>query len=270
MGSVRTRHYRWARKKVSRNRKAGYWNGDEAAHATDQWVPQNNLRPKGFRCDILCPLQFSPDSLDAKVHACDGSGDYGFGVGNQPDNVIPPVQAKPRPALLEFSSLAELYQHYERLFLGGNEKSHTFTTACGHTTRIFDHNFFHMVKLKDPARPGQTLLMAIEKENILATTEGFGKYTHEKQRAIYLASALECFLQPDEVWEDPTLNSATWIYIREYDTDPYVFTVLLVGGPADGVAPVTSFPCLWRQIKKWRRGKRIWPQNTTATLEGGG
>lgn len=176
-----------------------------------------------------------------------------------------------RPDLIDFSSVAELYRHYERLFLHGNDKSHTFPLGCDHVAKVFDHNFFHMVKLKDPEKlADEKLLMSVEKEIILATTDGFGKYTYDRQRAIYLASARDCFLNPNEVWKDQDLETADWIYIKEYDTRPYRFTVLLTAGPKKGVAPVTSFPVRAGQIKKWRRGTKVWPQNSTATCEGGG
>ena len=57
--------------------------------------------------------------------------------------------------------------------------------------------------------------MANEKTIILATNDGFGAYSHDRQRAIYLESAMACLANPDEVWEDPTLNTAKWIYIKE-------------------------------------------------------
>lgn len=181
---------------------------------------------------------------------------------------IPKVKRRSRPAFLELSSLAELYRHYERLFLGGNEKSHTFVTACGHRATVFDHHFFHIVKLDDPKKP-KPLLMANEKSTIVATTSGFGPYTYDKQRAIYLASAIACLVYPDEVWEDTSLKTAKWIYIKEFDASPYAFTIFLVGERAGGPVPVTSFAATTADARRWRRGIRIYPRNTTATREGG-
>ena len=72
-----------------------------------------------------------------------------------------------RPELLKFSSLSELYRHFETLFLSGNSSSYECVSACGHTMKVFDHHFFHMVKLGHPDKP-KLLLMANEKDTILA------------------------------------------------------------------------------------------------------
>ncbi|MGH9804590.1 MAG: PBECR2 nuclease fold domain-containing protein [Candidatus Acidiferrales bacterium] len=173
-----------------------------------------------------------------------------------------------RPELLEFHSLSELYSHFEILFLNGNPTSFEFVSACGHAIKVFDHHFFHMVKLEHPDKP-RRLLMANEKEAILATTSGFGPYRYDRQRAIYLASAALCLAQPDEVWEDPSLDTAKWIYLKQFDASPYAFTIFLLGERDGGVGPVTSFPGKKRDARKWRRGVRVYLKNTTATPKGG-
>lgn len=89
-----------------------------------------------------------------------------------------------RPALLQFAGVRELYPHFERIFLANGVPSEIRST-CRHTLMVFDHHFFHMVKLRDTAKP-RPLLMSNEKDIILSTTEGFGPYAYEKQRAIYL------------------------------------------------------------------------------------
>lgn len=169
-----------------------------------------------------------------------------------------------RPDLLEFSSISELYRYFERFFLNGNPSSYEFVSVCGHAVTIFDHHFFHVVKLDHPQK-SKPLLMANEKAEILATTSGFGEYTYDRQRAIYLASAADCFVYPDEVWEDSSLNIAKWVYIKQFDTHPYAFTILLAGERVGGVVPVTSFPAKNRDARKWRRGIQIYPKNTPAT-----
>lgn len=168
-----------------------------------------------------------------------------------------------RPDLLVFSSVRELYGHFERLFLAGDRVSHQFTSVCGHRVTVFDHNFFHMVKLRNPGRSG-IMLMSQEKETILSIFDGFGPYEYDRQRAIYLASAAECLLSADEVWEDQALKTARWMYIKEFDAFPYAFTILLVGQRPGGAVPVTSFPAKKRDTRKWRRGKQIYPTNTNA------
>jgi len=173
-----------------------------------------------------------------------------------------------RPELLDFSALSDLYRHFERLFLNGHASSYELVSACGQTIKVFDHHFFHMVKLDHPNLP-KPLLMANEKGTITATTSGFGAYTYDKQRAIYLASAIVCLVHPDEVWEDPSLRTAKWIYIKEFDAKPYAFTIFLVGERHGGAVPVTSFPAKIRDARKWRRGTCIYPINTSATRLGG-
>jgi hypothetical protein len=162
-----------------------------------------------------------------------------------------------RPALLEFSSVRELFLHFERILLGGGI-SREIISACGHSIRVFDHHFFHMVKLDDPSKT-KPLLMANEKDIILATADGFASYAYDRQRAIYLESAMTCLALPDEVWEDETLASAKWIYIKEFNTSPYSFTIALVGEREESYVPVTSFPGKNRDAKRWRRGRQIYP-----------
>jgi len=164
---------------------------------------------------------------------------------------------KPRPQLIQYASACELYRHFERIFLGGNQTSHHVDSTCGHRIRIYDHHFFHMVKLDHGEKP-KPMLMATEKEAVLATQEGFGLYGHDKQRAVYLESAFHCLRSPDEVWDDPTLSSARWIYISEYDTAPYTHTVVLVGERSEDQVLITSFPAKSRNAKKWRRGRLIY------------
>jgi hypothetical protein len=163
-----------------------------------------------------------------------------------------------RPALLEFSSLAELYRHFDRIFLSGG-MSNEITSTCGRVVKIFDHHFFHLVKLDHPDKP-RPLKMASEKSIILSTTSGFGEYTYDKQRAIYLESAMACLACPDEVWEDATLHSARWVYLKFFDTTPYSCTIMMVGErKGEGLVPVTSFPGKGGDAKRKRRGVRIYP-----------
>jgi hypothetical protein len=178
------------------------------------------------------------------------------------------VMKPSRPNLLQFSSLRELYLHFERVFLQGSSSSHTVVSSCGHTITIFDHHFFHMVKLTHPNKP-RPLNMLDEKENILGTSDGFGPYEYEKHRAIYLESAMLCLLNPDEVWGNPGLESAKWVYIKHFATTPYTCTIFLVGERPEGLVPITSFPGRNRDIKKWGRGTRIYPKTHLPPFKGG-
>lgn len=131
-------------------------------------------------------------------------------------------------------------------------------SSCGHEIQIFDHHFFHFVKLEHPDKP-QPLLMVREKQTILTTTSGFAPYSYDKQRAIYLESAGMCLRYPDEVWLDENLTTGKWIYLKEFDQQPYCFTVFLLAERKGGVVPVTSFPAKKRDARKWRRGVKIYP-----------
>jgi hypothetical protein len=165
-----------------------------------------------------------------------------------------------RPDFLEYASVRDLYLAFEGTFLSETGSSAELISTCGHTIHVFDHHFFHLVKLDDPSKP-KPLKMIDEKATILSTTHGFGSYTHEKQRAIYLRSALLTMLEPDEVWDDDRLKTARWIYIKEFDATPYSFTIMLIGfrGEDERRVPVTSFPGKPRDARKWRRGMKIYP-----------
>ena len=171
-----------------------------------------------------------------------------------------------RPDLLTYDSMRGLYLAFQELFLGENTTQTEIRSACGHDIRIFDHHFFHLVKLDEASRP-KPLLMRDEKAAILGLEEGFGTYTHDRQRAIYLRSAIMTLRDPDEVWEDDSLSSARWVYLKEFDSTPYNYTILLIGIRADGeyLVPVTSFAGKPRDAKRWRRGRKNLSLNTTTT-----
>lgn len=164
-----------------------------------------------------------------------------------------------RPSLIQFCSLKELYLHFERIFLQGAESQRQLASVCGHTITIFDHHFFHLVKLTHREKPNP-LEMANEKSIILETDHGFGSYEYDHQRAVYLESAMLCLAFPDEVWYDPTLMSAKWVYIKHFSTTPYTCTIFLIGERPEGCVPVTSFPGKNRDARKWRRGTKIYPK----------
>lgn len=104
-----------------------------------------------------------------------------------------------RPPKLSLSSLAELYTQFEEIFLAGNEVSAQIVSDCGLTITVFDHNFFHMVKLQHPEK--DHLFMKEEKEFLRAQKDGFGPYTYDPHRAAHLLAARETLEHPDEVHE---------------------------------------------------------------------
>ena len=82
-------------------------------------------------------------------------------------------------------------------------------------------------------------------------------------RARNLPSAKISILEPDEVWEDnPNAKSAKWVYIKQFDSKPYPYTIsLLLPRIEQGgiIVPVSSFPCKGA-LHKWRQGTLIYPR----------
>ena len=165
-----------------------------------------------------------------------------------------------RPESCEFASIAQLYEQFESIFLQNGGK---ILSAGGHEVCFFDHHFFHMAAVY--ASDSSRLFMHHEKEEIRSTVEGFGKYRldHSGSRARNLLSAHATILCPDEIWGDcPVTTTGKWVYVKEFASRPYPFTIaLLVDRPAEGniIVPVSSFPCKSSDIKKWRRGTKLYP-----------
>lgn len=170
-----------------------------------------------------------------------------------------------RPPELSFHSLCVLYLHFERIFLEGQPTHHEFFSACGCKIAVFDHNFFHMVKLRLPGK--EKLFMPEEKSTILSLTLGFGDYAYDNHRARHLLSARETLGNPDCVYRTEHLKTANRVFIKRYDSLPYQYTAVLVGiGELDLRVLVTAFPVRQSDLKRWLRGKRLFPKNTTATV----
>ncbi len=163
----------------------------------------------------------------------------------------------PRPAALKFDSISELYGHFERIFLSGNG---TIQSRCGHVITAFDHHFWHLAGVRDK------FSMLAEKDELLKTTDGFGKYylRENGSRGKRLLSARETFQEPDEVWEDNPESDAKWVYLKEYYDSGYQFSVAFVDIESEGssiLVPISSFSCDKNRLrKKWRKGKLIYPK----------
>jgi hypothetical protein len=191
-------------------------------------------------------------------------------MSNQgPDEAVKTLPAttaslSPRPAQVEYASISELFARFVDLFLGSGG---AIVSPCGHRILVFDHHFFHLAAI---TVAGQIrLFMKDEKQTIIATTEGFGKYevANGGSRAKHLSSARETLCTPDEVWENNPQVTAKWVYVKEWDSKPYPFSIVLVTDrPEEGgiIVPVSSFPCKRNDAKKWRGGTLIYPKNTTA------
>jgi hypothetical protein len=165
------------------------------------------------------------------------------------------LQAPPRPASCHFDSISQLYGEFARIFLSTAK----IESATGQFISVFDHHFFHMAGIEVDGQ--SRLLMRDEKTVILSTTEGFGKFRvlYGGSRAKGLASAYETLARPDEVWEgNPKCVNARWVYIKRFDSLPYPYTIALVTSREKLLVPVSSFACKNRDIKKWRRGVRLY------------
>lgn len=162
-----------------------------------------------------------------------------------------------RPPTVQYSCMRELYLAFEQIFLcdGGKIES-----KCGHKILAFDHHFFHMAAI---AIPGiDKLFMKNEKEKILALDVGFGLYEVGEPRARHLRSAHLTICEPDEVWLENPKAKCKWVYVKEFDSQPYRFSVALITErPEENniIVLVSSFPCKKGDIKKWRKGRRIHP-----------
>ncbi len=165
------------------------------------------------------------------------------------------------PPLVQYASLAEIYSRYVNEYV-----SHSpIEAACGCRSHCYEHHFIHMIKLNFPGK--EKLWFPDEKPVILATTKGFGEYTHDALRARRLLYSLECLRNPDEVVRPVTLRTADRAYIKEFGNAaaPYPFTVVLVRKEDVGLTLCTGQPVRRTDIKKWRKGKLLWPKNTSAT-----
>jgi hypothetical protein len=182
-------------------------------------------------------------------------------IGDEAAAVITTPNKSPRPASLKHSSIGELFDQFSDLFLAGTKS--LIVSPCGHKIYCFEHHFFHMAGIVVEGIP--ELTMPKERATILATREGFAHYELREKgsRARHLPSARATLESPDEVWEDnPKVESAKWVYIKEFDGKPYEFSVALVGvWEANSTIPVpfSSFPVERKNAKKWRQGKKIYP-----------
>ncbi len=161
-----------------------------------------------------------------------------------------------RPDCCSFDSMASMHAEFERL---RSECSGAINSSCGHKILIFDHHIFHLASI---SRPGVSQLsMPGERAGILRTVQGYGEYVvhHEGSRARNLPSAFQTMSFPDEVWlGNPKVATAKWVYIKQFDSKSYAYTVALIGErPEENgiIVPFSSFPCRKRDLRKWRQGE---------------
>jgi len=167
----------------------------------------------------------------------------------------------PRPGSVAYASIRELYLHFEDIFLA--DKKSLVVSPCRHRIYCFEHHFFHMAGVV--VEGIDDLSMPHERSTILGTADGFAHYELREggSRARHLRSARETLENPDEIWaENPRVISAKWVYVKEYDSKPYAFSIALVGeweANSTIIVPFSSFPCDKKNARKWRQSKRIYP-----------
>jgi hypothetical protein len=166
-----------------------------------------------------------------------------------------------RPGGVAYTSIRELYLQFDDIFLADNKS--LIISTCKHKIYCFEHHFFHMSGVI--VEGVEELSIQKERATILATDAGFAHYELREggSRARHLRSAREALESPDEVWtENPRVTSARWVYVKEYDSKPYPFSIALVGEWESNsiiIVPFSSFQCDKRNAQKWRQAKRIYP-----------
>ena len=164
-----------------------------------------------------------------------------------------------RPPILQCSSISELLLHFEEMFLS---EGGIIQSASGLKIQVLGDHFFHLVGING------LWSMPAERAEILATTDGMGKYEMGRNgsRARRLWQARETMLDPDVVSEHSPHAHDRWVFVKEYDDLPNAFTVALVKErEGDGtIIPGTTFPCRKTDIKRWLEGTRIYTKNTAS------
>jgi len=164
-----------------------------------------------------------------------------------------PAAVTAPPEVLNFKSLAELYELYASLFIGKEFR-------CPRNMAIVfePHHFFHLVKL---SKGNQTEFSSEAEEPLMkATTEGFGMYAINERRARTLSWIPEILCKPHEIWEYERKKTADEVFIREYDKPGSPFRVMLLSRGDRHLIPVTCMTVRRTGIKEHRRGKRLWPK----------
>ena len=67
-----------------------------------------------------------------------------------------------------------------------------------------------------------------EEPQIMATTEGFGRYKINEKRAQTLSWIPEILTEPHEIWEYEIKKTADEVFIREYNKSGSPFRTVLV------------------------------------------
>jgi len=167
----------------------------------------------------------------------------------------------PKTPLIEYASLAELYDAYCELFVAKSP----IVSACGCQIHCREHHFVHVVKLFGEGR--RPLHFPDEKAKIVAQTEGFGDYIHEARRAQRLLRFEKALREPDAVVRPAHLKTADRAWMRHVDCSQYPFMAALAQ-KEQGVLTLCSLqPLRARNMSKWMDGPILYPVVEDETAE---
>lgn len=162
---------------------------------------------------------------------------------------------------LVYASLAELYQHYVRVYV----QASPIIAACGCRIHCYEHHFVHMVKLSVSGQ--DRLFFPEEKPKILAMAEGFGNYEHEERRARRLLTSLEVLRNPDMVVRTPHLKTGDRAFIKEFADSQYPYIVVVVHKDEGRLVLTTAQPTRRRNLKEWLKGEKLFPKTPQPPVE---
>lgn len=169
-------------------------------------------------------------------------------------------KARLRPQKLAVESAAALYAAYDGLFLGGvGATKNVFESSSGYSIIAFDHNFFHLAKFSHPVR-GKKLHAPFELPIVKSLTSDFGEYNYDPYRALFLPTALEVFVDPDELIELGNPGEASHCFATTYGGGKSPVTLSMAKLHKKGkMIPVTSYAVDEDRLRKIRaEGKTIW------------
>ena len=169
---------------------------------------------------------------------------------------MPDFRTATRPSPLTFSSLGELYDQYEALFLQGRPFRQDLVSSCGLRVTAFDRCFLHLVKLSRAGRVEFNIQE--ERPSIRAQRAGLGPYSIDSARARHLPSALDTLLKPHQVFELRDPQTADLGFLKHYGDRPYPFALILVGWSKSDTCriPVTGFPVKRNRARAWLKKTR--------------
>jgi hypothetical protein len=127
-------------------------------------------------------------------------------------------------------------------------------------------DFFHLAAVTVDGI--DRLFMRVEKEVILSLSEGFGHYEVGLPRTRHLRSAQMTLAEPDEVWEENPKAQSKWVYVKEFASLPYQFSVAKALRTTKEVAdrhyikPTTVLP----DVRKAVNGP-LWPNSVTIGVQ---